>query len=88
MPGQHVQAPNHQLADYSMGTHTLAPDADYRQAPNMYPVQAQPGAAAYGQAQPQMYSEMDPSMYGSYMPPQQVSSSDFDKLEEVGGVGQ
>ncbi|OAA55602.1 Histone-fold protein [Niveomyces insectorum RCEF 264] len=51
----------------------LGGEADYRQAPNMYPVQGQPGApAGYGQPQASMYGEMDPSMYGTYgMQPQQ-----------------
>jgi len=78
MPGQHVQAPNHAAqhpmaaADYSLGGHL--PENDYRQAPNMYPGQVQPGPAApYGQAQAPMYGDM-PDMYGyGAMQPQQVS---------------
>jgi nuclear transcription factor Y, gamma len=73
--GGQMPAPNHGgHIDYAIG-HGLAPEADYRPAPNMYPVQGQPGAPAYGQAQPGMYGEMDPNMYGGYMPQQQVSVS-------------
>lgn len=72
MPG--VGGPNHGHlgAEYGgMGGHPIAPDADYRQAQNMYPGQVQPGAPApYGQPQAPMYNVDD--MYGyPAMPPQQ-----------------
>lgn len=79
LPGQHVQAPNHQhpmaATDYAMPGHALGTEADYRQ-PGMYAAQVPPNPqAAYGQAQPPMYGEM-PAMYGyEAMQPQQVSSS-------------
>src|SRR3569833_519822 len=67
MAGHVPQAPNHAQhpIDYSMASHAIAPETDYRPAPNMYPVQGQPGApAAYGQAQAPKYGEVGPSMYG------------------------
>lgn len=75
MPGQHVQAPNHQhpmaATDYTMPGHGLVSEADYRQP--MYAAQVPPQQAAYGQAQAPMYGEM-PAMYDySAMQPQQVS---------------
>ncbi|KAJ4391323.1 CCAAT- binding transcription factor component [Gnomoniopsis smithogilvyi] len=64
MPGQHVQAPNHQhpmaATDYTMPGHALVSEADYRQP--MYAAQVPPQQAAYGQAQAPMYGEM-PAMY-------------------------
>ena len=69
-------AGQHMAADYALGGHGIPAEQDYRQAPNMYPGQVQPGApAGYGQPQPQMYNVDD--MYGAYstMPPQQVSST-------------
>lgn len=84
IPGQHAgmaQAPNHSSAhpmapaDY-MGGHGIPTDQDYRQNPNMYPGQVQPGpSAAYGQAQPppSMYGEMEGMYPYSAMQPQQVS---------------
>lgn len=77
MPGQHVQAPNHQhpmaATDYTMPGHALVSEADYRQP--MYAAQVPPQQAAYGQAQAPMYGEM-PAMYDySAMQPQQVSWS-------------
>ena len=78
VPGQHVPtAPNHaghpMAAQYAMGEHGIPPEADYRQAQQMYPAQVQPGAPPpYGQPQAPMYGEME-GMYGySTMPPQQV----------------
>jgi len=63
-PGQHAMPP----PDYTLG-HSLAPE-DYRQQPNMYAPQVQPGqAATYGAPQPQMYSEMG-EIYG--YPPMQA----------------
>jgi len=78
MPG--VPGPNHagphQMAptDYGpLGGHGIAPEADYRQPPGMYPGQVQPGAPPpYGQPQAPMYNVDD--MYYSTMPPQQVRS--------------
>lgn len=73
-----MAAPNHGQhpmgAEYgSLGGHAIAPDADYRQAQNMYPGQVQPGAPApYGQPQAPMYNVEEMYGYGS-MPPQQVS---------------
>ncbi|KAK4448593.1 histone-fold-containing protein [Podospora aff. communis PSN243] len=73
-----MAAPNHGQhpmgAEYGgLGGHAIAPDADYRQAQNMYPGQVQPGAPApYGQPQAPMYN-VDEMYYGT-MPPQQVSS--------------
>jgi len=81
IPGAHgglPQPPNstHPMAttDYSLGGHGLAPDQDYRGAPNMYAGQVQPGPSApYGQAQPPMYGEIE-GMYGyGAMQAQQVS---------------
>ena len=68
-PTQHSMPP----PDYSLGGHGLAPDQDYRQQPNMYAAQVQPGQAApYGAPQPQMYNEME-GIYGyPPMQPQQV----------------
>jgi nuclear transcription factor Y, gamma len=71
-----MAAPNHgqhpMAGEYgSLGGHAIAPDADYRQAQNMYP--GQPGAPApYGQPQAPMYNVDDMYGYGA-MPPQQVS---------------
>jgi nuclear transcription factor Y gamma len=67
-PPQHAMAP----PDYPLG-HGLAPEQDYRQQPNMYAGQVQPGpTTAYGQAPPHMYGEME-GMYGyPPMQPQQV----------------
>lgn len=64
---QHTMAP----PDYSLG-HGLAPEQDYRQ-PGIYAGQVQPGpTAAYGQAAPHMYGEIE-GMYGyPPMQPQQV----------------
>lgn len=81
IPGQHVPtAPNHAghpmaAAQYGMGDHALAAEADYRQPQAMYPGQVQPGAPApYGQPQAPMYGDME-GMYGyPTMPPQQVST--------------
>lgn len=75
-PQQHAMGP----PDYSLG-HGLAPEQDYRQQPTMYAGQVQPGpAAAYGQAPPHMYGEIE-GMYGyPPMQPQQVNSSKFQKL--------
>lgn len=78
IPGQHVPtAPNHAghpmaAAQYGMGDHALAAEADYRQPQAMYPGQVQPGAPApYGQPQAPMYGDME-GMYGyPTMPPQQ-----------------
>lgn len=78
LPAQHVaSAPNHAAhpmaaAQYGMGEHGLAPEADYRQSQGMYAGQVQPSPAApYGQPQAQMYGDME-GMYGySTMPPQQ-----------------
>ncbi|KAK3357713.1 histone-fold-containing protein [Lasiosphaeria hispida] len=69
--GQHPMGPEYG----GLGGHAIAPDADYRQAQNMYPGQVQPGAPApYGQPQAPMYNVDD--MYGySTMPPQQVCAS-------------
>ena len=62
---QHTMPP----PDYSLG-HGLAPEQDYRQQPNMYSAQVQPGpAAAYGAPQQQMYGEIE-GMYG--YPPMQA----------------
>lgn len=64
-PGQHSMPP----PDYSLG-HSLAPEQDYRQQPNMYAGQVQPSqAATYGAPQPQMYGEMG-EIYG--YPPMQA----------------
>lgn len=75
VPGQHVQAPNHQhpmaATDYGMPGHPLGTEADYRQ-PSMYVGQAPPAQAAYGQAQAPMYGDM-PAMYDYSAMPQQVS---------------
>lgn len=79
MPGQHVQAPNHQhpmaATDYAMPGHGLGAENDYRQPTGMYPGQVPPQPQApYGQAQPAMYGEM-PAMYDySAMQTQQVSA--------------
>lgn len=71
MAGQHVAQPNHAgsshpmaPADYGLGGHAIAPDQEFRPPPNMYPgpVQGNP-QAAYGQAQPSMYGEIE-GMYG------------------------
>ncbi|KAJ0336190.1 hypothetical protein KNSL1_013367 [Colletotrichum chrysophilum] len=82
--GQHgaiPQAANHSSSshpmattDYGLAGHALGPDQDYRQNPNMYPGQVQPGPSApYGQAQQGMYGEIE-GMYGyGTMQPQQVS---------------
>ena len=79
IPAQHVPQqpghPTHQTMpppDYSLGGH-LAPEQDYRQPPNMYAAQVQPGQPAqYGGPQPQMYGEME-GIYGyPPMQPQQV----------------
>lgn len=84
MPGQHGSMPqpanhsssSHPMAatDYGLAGHALGPDQDYRQNPNMYPGQVQPGPSApYGQAQQPMYGEIE-GMYGyGTMQPQQVS---------------
>jgi nuclear transcription factor Y, gamma len=80
LPQQHVpQQPGHPAhqamppPDYSLGGHGLAPEQDYRQQPNMYAPQVQPGQPApYGAPQPQMYGEME-GIYGyPQMPAQQV----------------
>jgi nuclear transcription factor Y gamma len=66
---QHAMAP----PDYSLG-HGLAPEQDYRQQPNIYAGQVQPGpAAAYGQPPPHMYGEMENMYYPPPMQQQQVS---------------
>lgn len=81
IPGHVAQPPNHAApahamapSDYGLGGHAIAPEQDFRQPPNMYPgpVQATP-QAAYGQAQPSMYGEIE-GMYGyGTMQAQQVS---------------
>ncbi|KAI9746450.1 MAG: hypothetical protein M1818_000163 [Claussenomyces sp. TS43310] len=65
---QHAMAP----PDYSIG-HGLTQEQDYRQQPTMYAGQVQPNpAAAYGQAPPHMYGEIE-GMYGyPAMQPQQM----------------
>lgn len=76
IPQQHVpQQPGHPAhqamppPDYTLG-HGLAPEQDYRQQPNLYATQVQPGQPApYGAPQPQMYGEME-GMYG--YPPMQA----------------
>jgi nuclear transcription factor Y gamma len=77
-PANMGQQPNHPIgpADY-MGGHSLGPDQDYRQNPNMYPTQVPQGPAApYGQAQPpSMYTEMEGMYPYSAMQPQQVSDA-------------
>ncbi|RDW89425.1 hypothetical protein BP6252_01457 [Coleophoma cylindrospora] len=61
---QHAMPP----PDYSLG-HSLAPE-DYRQQPNMYSAQVQPGPGpAYGAPPQQMYGEIE-GMYG--YPPMQA----------------
>jgi histone H3/H4 len=76
MAGHAVPAQNHAqhmgAPDYGMPAHGMGPEADYRQAQNMYPGQVPAGAPApYGQPQQAMY-EVDPSMYQNYaMQPQQ-----------------
>ncbi|KAK6210199.1 Histone-like transcription factor and archaeal histone [Colletotrichum higginsianum IMI 349063] len=91
IPGQHgslPQATNHSSSshpmaatDYGLAGHALGPDQDYRQNPNMYPGQVQPGPSApYGQAQQPMYGEIE-GMYGyGGMQPQQppMSSEEFE----------
>ncbi|KAK0375029.1 histone-like transcription factor and archaeal histone [Colletotrichum limetticola] len=91
MPGQHGSMPqpanhsssSHPMAatDYGLAGHALGPDQDYRQNPNMYPGQVQPGPSApYGQAQQPMYGEIE-GMYGyGTMQPQQppMSSEEFE----------
>jgi len=69
---QHAMAP----PDYSLG-HGLTQEQDYRQ-PSMYAGQVQTGpAAAYGQAPPHMYGEIE-GMYGyPPMQPQQVHIQHF-----------
>jgi histone H3/H4 len=68
-PGHPAQHSNMPPPDYSIG-HGLAPEQDYRQQPNMYSAQVQPGpAAAYGTPQQQMYGEIE-GMYG--YPPMQA----------------
>lgn len=83
IPGHVAQPPNHAMApsDYGLGGHAIASEQDFRQAPNMYPgsVQAAP-QAAYGQAQPSMYGEIE-GMYGyGTMQAQQapMSSEEFE----------
>jgi nuclear transcription factor Y gamma len=82
-PANMGQQPNHPIgpADY-MGGHSLGPDQDYRQNPNMYPTQVPQGPAApYGQAQPpSMYTEMEGMYPYSAMQPQQapMSSEEFE----------
>ncbi|KAK2000499.1 histone-fold-containing protein [Colletotrichum falcatum] len=74
--GANHSSSSHPMAatDYGLAGHALGPDQDYRQNPNMYPGQVQPGpSAAYGQAQQPMYGEIE-GMYGyGGMQPQQVS---------------
>lgn len=90
MPGQHgmPQPANHSSSshpmaatDYGLAGHALGPDQDYRQNPNMYPGQVQPGPSApYGQAQQPMYGEIE-GMYGyGTMQPQQppMSNEEFE----------
>ncbi|KAK1722352.1 hypothetical protein CaCOL14_006209 [Colletotrichum acutatum] len=90
MPGQHGSMPqpanhssSHPMAatDYGLAGHALGPDQDYRQNPNMYPGQVQPGPSApYGQAQQPMYGEIE-GMYGyGTMQPQQppMSNEEFE----------
>ncbi|KIN06175.1 hypothetical protein OIDMADRAFT_155058 [Oidiodendron maius Zn] len=81
LPQQHVpQQPGHPghptmpPPEYSLSSHGLAPEQDYRQQPNMYAAQVQAGQAApYGAPQPQMYGEME-NIYGyPQMQAQQVS---------------
>lgn len=71
MPSQSTHsAQQHSMAPPDFIGHGLAPEQDYRQ-PAMYAGQANP-AAAYGQAPPHMYGEME-GMYGySAMQPQQM----------------
>jgi nuclear transcription factor Y, gamma len=73
---QQTGHPGHQAMpppDYSL-SHSLAPEQDYRQQPNMYATQVQAGQPApYGAPQPQMYGEME-NIYGyPQMQAQQVS---------------
>ncbi|KAI8233900.1 Transcriptional activator HAP5 [Colletotrichum sp. SAR 10_99] len=90
--GQHgaiPQAANHSSSshpmattDYGLAGHALGPDQDYRQNPNMYPGQVQPGPSApYGQAQQGMYGEIEGMYgYGTMQPQQQppMSSEEFE----------
>jgi nuclear transcription factor Y gamma len=79
-PGQPQMAgvgPNHGqhpmgAPEYALAGHGMAPEADYRQPPNMYPGQVQPGAPGYPQPQAPMYGVPEEMYYGG-MPPQQVS---------------
>jgi nuclear transcription factor Y, gamma len=83
IPGQHGALPqaansSHPMGatDYSLGGHGLAPEQDYRPAPNMYSGQVQPGPSApYGQAPAPMYGEMESMYTYSTMQAQQVSRS-------------
>jgi histone H3/H4 len=77
IPGQHGTMPpgGHSLGpgDY-MGTHSLAPEQDYRQNPTMYSGQVPQGPApSYGQTQPPMYGEMEGMYPYPGMQPQQVT---------------
>merc|ERR1712000_536075 len=86
IPGQHgtmpPAPPGHSLGpgDY-MGTHSMAPEQEYRQNAGMYSGQVPPGPApSYGQAQPQMYGEIEGMYPYPGMQPQQapMSSEDFE----------
>lgn len=75
MPANHSSSHPMGPGDY-MGGHPLAPDQDYRQNPNIYPGQVPPGPSpSYGQAQPQMYGEMEGMYPYPAMQPQQVGST-------------
>jgi nuclear transcription factor Y, gamma len=68
-PTQHAMAP----PDYTLG-HGIPQEQDYRQ-PTMYAGQVQAGpTAAYGQAPPHMYGEIE-GMYG--YPPMQAQQVDY-----------
>lgn len=85
IPGQPANMPpgaNHSSShglvphDY-MGGHSMPPDQDYRQNPNIYPGQVPPAAQPpYGQSHPPpaMYGEMESMYQYPAMQPQQVSS--------------
>jgi len=71
-PPHHATGPHALAADYNLGPHGLASEADYRQSTGMYPPQVQPPPqASYGQGQGQIFSEME-SMYQYPMSGQQV----------------
>jgi nuclear transcription factor Y, gamma len=78
-------APNHGqhalgAPEYALGGHHMQPEADYRQQPNMYPGQVQPGAPGY-QPQAPMYNVDD--MYYPTMPPQQVRFASHGKHQRL-----